>query len=101
MQKLSAGKVHSIHLYYLPSPRRVRSPPRLRPPVGRRDAIAAAEGAVEIGQIAEAGVQRERADAALGAARICEQPMGAHQPLLEHELGERGAVALEQLADID
>src|ERR1700733_7386162 len=68
--------------------------------VGRRRAIAAAEGTVEIGQVAEAGFIGHRADTAVAVTRIGEHAMRARQPFAEHKIRERGAVFREQLTDI-
>src|SRR5207237_499126 len=63
---------------------------RLRAHARRRIAEAAAEGSVEIGEIAKPGIQRQRADAAVGQARIGQHSVGAAEPLSEQELRERG-----------
>ena len=63
-------------------------------------AVTAAEGAVEIRQVAEACFIGHRADAEVGIAGIDQHAMGARQSASEHEIGESGAVFGEQLANI-
>src|SRR5215475_14317778 len=73
-------------------------------PVGadlaRRPAIAGLEGAVEIGEVVEAGRRGNVADLAPALARLAQQAVGLAQPLLKHEACERGATALEQELDV-
>src|SRR6185437_11453799 len=66
----------------------------------RRRAVVAAERMVEGGEIAKAGGERKRADGLAGAAGIRQHAMGLVEPLAEHELRKRRALALEQLVDI-
>src|SRR6267154_850865 len=73
---------------------------RLRAQVRRRTAKAAAEGAVEVGQIAEPDLQGDCGDGLIGAARVGQQAMRAGEALLENEFGERGARLLEQSLDV-
>src|SRR5882757_4921721 len=69
--------------------------------VGRCGAEAAAEGAVEIGEVPETRLDRNPADRVIGEPLVAQQTMGAGQPLCEYELRERGGFGLEQFADVD
>jgi len=58
--------------------------------------VAAAEGAVEMREIAKAGLIGDRADGALCQPWIAQHAMGALETLVEQELRERRSLALEQ-----
>src|SRR5215467_1622978 len=72
---------------------------RLRADIRRRNAIAAAEHAIEIRDIAEAAIIRDRADLLAIAARIAEHAVGAREALRQNVFGEGGAFHLEQPLD--
>lgn len=59
-----------------------------------------AECMIEGRQIAKAGVEGNRTDGEMVAARIEQPPVGQRKPAAEHELRQRRALAFEQLADI-
>src|SRR5262245_22089226 len=73
---------------------------RLRPHLGRRAAEAAAEGAVEVEQVAEADIEGDRTDGTCGTLRVHEHAVRAQESLAEHELRERLALGLEQHVDV-
>jgi len=70
--------------------------PRCCTDVGGRCAIAAAEAAVEIGQVAETGFERDAADVVVVPLSIGEQSARARQACVEHEFGEAGVLLGEQ-----
>src|SRR5882672_11788154 len=72
-----------------------RVAPRVPPHLRRRCAIAAAEGVIEIRQVAEAGFERNAADWAASKARIGERPVHARQPLVKDEFGVGDPFAFE------
>jgi hypothetical protein len=65
----------------------LRSFPHFR----RRYAIAAAEGAVEVGDVTKPGIIGDRADAPVSVQRVDQQAMRTGQPFGENAVGERGA----------
>ena len=70
------------------------------PDLARRSSIASAKGAIEVGQITEPRIERDRADGAIGKPRIAQHAMRAYQALVAHERGERESLVLEQLVDV-
>src|SRR5580704_14409660 len=68
--------------------------------IGWRRAVALAERAVEIGQVAEAAGKCDRADRVDGMARIAQHAVRALQPVRKDELGERRLLVGEQHAQI-
>lgn len=70
-------------------------PPRYRADVRRRRAIVPAEGAIEVGEIAEPDLKGNRADGAPAVARVGQQMMRARQALAEHEFRECRAGAFK------
>src|SRR5512139_3893442 len=64
--------------------------------IGGRFAVAATEGAVEMRDVAEAGVVGKGADLLMRPGRITQQPVNERGPLLENVVGEGSAFALEQ-----
>src|SRR5580704_13943788 len=63
-------------------------------------AKAAAEGAIEIGQIAEPDRKGDSADSQAGKTGVEEHSMRSHQAPAEHELRERYCFRLEQHMNI-
>ena len=72
---------------------------RGRADVGGCGAITAPKRMIEIGQVAEAGLEGNRADHVAGKTRIDQATMHAREPLVQHVVGERGVIALEQGSD--
>jgi hypothetical protein len=66
----------------------------------RRGAEAAAEGAVEVGEIAEPDGKGDGAHGPLGKTEVAEHPPRAHEPLAEHQRRERDPFTLEQHMDV-
>jgi hypothetical protein len=64
----------------------------MRPHLGRRAAEAAAEGAIEMEQVAEADIEGNRTDGTSGTLRVHEHAVRAQESLAEHELRERLAL---------
>ena len=64
--------------------------------VARGHGEAAAKGAMEIGHVVEAREIGDVAHLSREVSRIAQQPGGANQPLLQHELGKSRAGPLEQ-----
>lgn len=62
--------------------------PRHRADIRRRHAVMPAEGAVEVGQIAEPDFECDRTDGAAAVARVVQQMMRTRQALAEHEFRE-------------
>ena len=58
-------------------------------------AITAPKRMIEIGQVAEAGLEGDGADHAAAKTRIDQATMHARQPLVQYEVGEGGVIALE------
>src|SRR5690606_13091475 len=77
-----------------------RSGHRLPLDFGRRHAEAPPETAIEVGQVAEPGVERDRADAATSGRGVAQAVVHAIQPGAEHEVGEARPRAQEQVADV-
>ena len=73
---------------------------RRRSHVRGRGAVLAAKRAVEIGQVAEPGIEGDRADFLDSETRVGQQPVGAREPLPEHVVGEGGAFRFEQHAHV-
>ena len=65
----------------------------------RRTPIAAAEHAIEVGHVAEAGGKGNVRNLAMRMARARQEPVGAGQAQGDDELHERGALGLEQPVD--
>jgi hypothetical protein len=67
--------------------RRALSHLTLTPPggahIGRRFSVAAAEGAVEMGEIAKAGLEGDRADGLLGETGMSPHAVGTGEALAE------------------
>jgi hypothetical protein len=68
---------------------------RGRPDLGGGGAVTAPKRTIEIGQVAEAGLEGDRADHVAGKTRVDQTTMHVLEPLIQHEVGERGAIALE------
>jgi len=64
-----------------------------------RVAVALAEDAVKVRHIAEAGVERDRADLLGRATRVGQQAVRAGEALRQHIVGEARALVLEQPLD--
>src|SRR5689334_18313892 len=79
--RLNAGLIHPLASLSL-----------ARPNIGRRFAVTATEGPVEMGEIAEASLVGDRADGSLREQRIAQHAMRAGQALVEQEPGERRSV---------
>ena len=62
--------------------------------------MEAAEGAIEIGEIAEPDIECHRADAAIGKARIAPHPVRASQPPAENEGRKGEPFPLDELVDV-
>src|SRR5205807_7491159 len=67
---------------------------RSRAHIGRRCAEALPKGAVEVGEVAEAYVVGDGADAQGRMQRIAQNPAHAREPFAEQELRERCPLAL-------
>ena len=63
-------------------------------------AEAAAKGPVEVGQIVEADLECDGADALVSPVRAGQHAMGARQALAEQEFRERAALQFEQHLDV-
>src|SRR5437870_2126517 len=63
-------------------------------------AITPAKGPVEIGQVAEAGVEGDRGDTALRVAEIAKHAVGAREARAEHVFREGFALAFEQKLNV-
>src|SRR3712207_4314091 len=70
------------------------------PHVRGRGAVMAAEGAVEGGDVAEAAIIGDGADAHMGHPRVLQHPVDARQTARAHEFREGGALLLEQLLHV-
>jgi len=73
-----------------------RLPSRCGANVGRGGAVGAAEGAIEIGEAAEAAIEDKRRHAPIEKARIGEHPVHPRKSLSENVFGEGGAFGFEQ-----
>ena len=65
-------------------------------PAGGKVTLLPAEGPVEIGEIAEACVEHDVADATMARTEVRQRPVDKHQPPPEHVFGKGGAFAFEQ-----
>ena len=67
-----------------------------RPPdLARRGSIAPAKGAIEVGQITEPDIERDRADRAIDKPGIAQHTVCAREALVTHERGEGEPLVLE------
>src|SRR5262245_45968011 len=62
--------------------------------------VAAAEGVVEVRQIAEADLEGDGADGPAGVVRMHQHSMGAFEPFSKEEARERGPFGAEEQLDV-
>src|ERR1700749_4157618 len=74
--------------------------PRRAADVRGRGTVTAPKRMIEVGKITEAGLKSDRADHVTRKTRIDQTAMRASEPLIQHEVGERGLIALEQCPDV-
>ena len=72
----------------------------LHPRLGRRRPESATIGPIEIREIAEAGVERDRADRPICEMRIGERPMRFGETPSQHVFGKSDAVVFKKLLDV-